>query len=214
MKKHLYAACALTLFVFAASTYGLNIGVDSWTTKTTFLDNEDVELIVNVTNNEVSLSSKNVSLIVKVENTLTTIPLEGLSAGKNILKKINLGEFKSGTYRVEFYVEYDFFGVVDKTQTQYQQIRVLPSEPIRMKLDLIAITSVHFPKKIENGKEFELELQINSSTDEGFVEFSINGKDPKTKDLKPGLNEISKTYKIDKAGTYSLEIKMLCCINS
>ena len=208
MKKYLwYAVCLLMLLVFVDSSYGLNIGLDSWTTKTTFLDSEEVELNVNVTNNEVSLSPKKSSIIIKVEEEITRIPIDGLSPEQTILKKINIGEFKSGTYRVEIYVEYDFFGVVDKTQTQYQQIRVLPSEPIKMELETALITSVSIPKTLVAGKKFEIEFKVNSSTDSAKVEFGLAGEKSKTKELEKGMNTIKREYSIEKDGSYVFEVK-------
>lgn len=200
-------ACVMFITFLAVVSSGLNIGLDAWTTNATFYDNENVKLNINVTNYELSLSPDNARVIVKTENEIIKIPIEEIPPDKSIVKTLDLGKFDAGTYRLEIYIEHDFLTVTDKTQTQYQHIQIIPSEPIRMKIYNIVVTSIRIPENLVIGKEFEIKFDVNSSTDSGFVEFGIVGKGFKTEGLGEGVQTISEKYKIEKAGSHVFEIK-------
>jgi len=197
----------LVLLMTIPLTSALNIGLEIWTTNTTFYDNENVILNVNITNYELSLSPTNPKLIVKIAEKNYSISLDEIPAGKTVSKSIDLGKFDTGTYRVETYMEYNFLGVIDRTQSQYQLIRVLPSEPIRMKTYDIVISSIDVPQNIEINEEFEIIIYINSSTRDGFIEYGIVGEESERENLKKGEQIVSAKYRLESTGNYKFEVK-------
>jgi len=205
MKKAILSLSILLTLV--SLVYALNIGLDVWTSKATFYDNESVTLNVNITNYELSLSPSKPKLIVKTEGKNYSISLGKIPAGETVSKSIDLGKFDAGTYRLEICLEHDFLGVTDRTKSQYQQIRVLPSKPIRMKTYDIVITSVEIPSDIEVNEEFTIKIYVNSSTDDGFVEYGILGEKSEKEELEEGEQKISEEYKLEAIGTYTFEVK-------
>lgn len=205
MKKQLLT---LTLIVLLATiSLALNIELKVTPTKPEFYDNESVLLNINVTNYELSLAASNAKVIVKVNEENKTISIGTLQPDEKVTKTLDLDKFDAGTYRLETYVEYDFLGIRDKTQTQYQNIQVLPSVPIRMKTYSVFITDIKIPEDLTINKRFTIKFDVNSSTDLGYVEYGLAGEKSKTKRLKEGMQTFTGKYEIETAGSYVFEVK-------
>lgn len=205
MKKSIIILIGIVLLT--TISLALNINLQVTPTKSTFYDNESVSLDVNITNYELSLAAQNAKVIVKINEKNISIPLGNIEPDKTIIKTLELGKYDAGTYRLETYLEHEFLGITDRTQVQYQNIRVLPSIPIRMKTHSILVTAINIPEGITVNREFTIEFDVNSSTDSGFVEFGVAGEKTETKNLKEGTQTIKRTYKLDNEGSYLLEIK-------
>lgn len=205
MKKSLTTLMIVALL--ATISLALNIDLKVIPAKPEFYDNESVLIDINVTNYELSLAASNAEVVVKVNNENKTISIGTIEPDKTITKTLDLGKFDAGTYRLETYLEHDFLGVKDRTQAQYQNIKVNPSTPIRMKSYSMIISDIRIPKNMVVNKKFEIEFDVNSSTDSGFVEFSIAGEESETEDLEEGMQTISDKYKIRRSGTYVFEVK-------
>lgn len=205
MKKSIIILIGIVLLT--TISLALNINLQVTPTKSTFYDNESVLLDINITNYELSLAAQNAKVVVKINEKNISIPLGNIEPDKTIIKTLDLGKFDAGTYRLETYLEHEFLGITDRTQVQYQNIRVFPSVPIRMKTYSILITDINIPERITVNKEFTIEFDVNSSTDSGFVEFGIAGEKTETEILKEGIRTIKRTYTSDSEGNYLFEIK-------
>jgi len=205
MKKPLTTLTVIALL--ATISLALNIDLKVTPAKPEFYDNESILLNINVTNYELSLAASNAAVIVGVNNENKTISIGTIEPDKTITKTLDLGKFDAGTYRLETYLEHDFLGVKDRTQVQYQNIKVNPSTPIRMKSYSMIISDIRIPENLIVNKRFEIEFNANSSTDSGFVEFSIAGEESEREDLEEGMQTISGKYKMRYGGTYVFEAR-------
>jgi len=205
MKKPLITLLIIALL--ATISLALNIDLKVIPAKSEFYDNESVLLNISATNYELSLAAKDAKIMVEREGENITIPIDDLEPGSKVSRTLELGKFDAGTYRLKTYLEYDFLGIKERTQAQYQNIMVIPSVPIRMKTYSMIITDIRIPEDLVVNQEFEIEFDVNSSTDSGFVEFSIAGEESKEEDLREGMQTISEDYKIEYGGTYVFEVR-------
>jgi hypothetical protein len=204
----------IILFIlFASSSQALNIDLQAKFIKPGFFDNETAVLSMNITNNELTFSLNNATLIASFNKTNMSIALGDIIAGQTVQKTIDFGKLPAGTYPITLFIQYNLFGTQDSTPPQYMDLVVKPSVPITMKTYDIYIASVEIPSNITVGNAFTVNFNINSSTDSGQVTFNFN-QNPETIDVRTGFQSFARTYKAEQVGVYTLEVKTYKKTNS
>jgi len=197
----------IILFIlFASSSQALNIDLQARFIKPEFFDNETAVLSMNITNNELTFSLNNATLVASFNKTNISLTLGDISAGQTIQKSLEFGKLPAGTYPITLFIQYNLFGTQDSTPTQYMNLVVKPSVPITMKTYEIYIESVEIPSNITVGNVFTVNFNINSSTESGQVTFNFN-QNPETIDVRTGFQSFARTYKAEQPGVYILEVK-------
>ena len=206
MKYALLSFLIIAVIMDGASA-ALNIDFSVTPTKNEFYDNESVSLELNITNYEISLTANNVKAIIKINDNNQTVDVEVIDPGKTSTKSLDIGKLETGTYKLENYVTYDFLGITDQTPTKYQNVRVLPSTPITMKLVSMYISEIKLSEEPKVGDNFKVVFSVNSSIDSGYIVYGLTGEKATKEDLKRGTSGFSIQYKLDKPGNYVFEVR-------
>jgi len=197
------------VLLFSSFAYALNLELQIIPIKTAFTDEENILLDVNIVSYELFSNTENTRLIVKVrdQNIIQDVGLVKPDEIKRM--QINLNKFSAGNYAAEAFLEYDFLGVTDQTQTEYFNIKVEPSTPIVMKTYNTMIKDIIVPNSTEINKEFEIKVKIFNKLDEVQVEFLV-GEEKSTQTItETGDIEVSKKIKTVKEGILPLEIRLI-----
>ena len=151
MKKR--ALLLLIVFSMVATATAFNTELDVWTVKPIFLDNETVVLNLNITNHDLNWGLNDARVIINTTRKNYAIQLGDIPPDTNLMKNLDLGLFEAGSYRLESYVDYNFIGTRDKTQTNYIMLQVQPSTPIAPTVKTVLIKSIKVSDTITIQKE-------------------------------------------------------------
>lgn len=190
------------------SCFALNLGLQISPHKEEFTNEENVIIDANIINYELFNSTEQAKLIIKANDLNMTKDIGTLKADQNTTTTFNLGKLPAKSYPATAYIEYDFLGVTDKTQTQNFIIRVIPSKPIEMDTYKSIVTEVIIPPIVEINKEFEITIKIENKSTQLKAEISVNADKSSYNITTIGETEISKKIILTKEGINQLEISL------
>jgi len=199
----------LAILLCLSNVFALNIDLQISPIKPEFTNEENIVLDVNIVNYEIFSDAESVNLVVKVndQNIIREIGIVKPDGLKQTT--IELGQFPAGNYSAEAFLEYDFLGVVDQTQIEYFNLRVIPSEPIEMETYTALIKEVLIPSNTEVNKEFEIKVEVLNNLGQLTVEFLFEGKKYEREINEKGTVEVAVNLETQRDGIVPLEIKLI-----
>jgi len=203
-----------TIFVLAvllclSNVFALNLDLQISPIKTEFTDEENIILDVNVVNYEIFSDAESVNLVVKVNDQNIIREIGIVEPDELKQTTIELGQFPAGNYSAETFLEYDFLGVVDQTQIEYFNLRVIPSEPIEMETYRALIKEILIPPNTEVNKEFEVKVGVLNNLEQLTVEFLFEGDKSELEINEKGTVEVTVNLETQREGIVPLEIKLI-----